>query len=107
MSRITSLEMGKSEGYGDIFIFVPDEKEIIRIMEGTGQNLTDEDEQEGYVDYIYYDQYGFDIGMPDIDGGQILLKEMFVDKYECTADCIPDVLEMAYGSSSIDYMILV
>lgn len=96
----------KPGGYGDIFVFVPDVMQIIRIAEGNGSNLLEEDEVAGYVDYIYYEQHDLDIDMPEVDGGQILLKEMFRDKYRCTADCIPAVLEMAYGNCLIDCMIL-
>ncbi len=58
------------------------------------------------MDYIYYDQYLLDADMPDIDGGMVLLKEMLKDKYRCLADCIPDVLDMAYGSCLVGCMIL-
>ena len=50
------------------------------------------------MDYIYYDQYMLDADMPDAGGGMVLLKEMLRDRYGCLADCIPDVLDMAYGS---------
>ena len=43
--------------YADVFIYVPSVREIVRIAEGNGTNLLDEDEAEGYVDYIYYDQH--------------------------------------------------
>ena len=96
----------KSEGYGDLFIFVPEMKQIIRIAEGTGDNLLPEDQDQGCVDYIYYEQYELSQDMPEVDGGQIMLKEMLRDKYECMADCIPDVLDMAYDNYMVDCMIL-
>lgn len=96
----------KPEGYNDLFIYIPKTKQIIRIAEGCGDNLLSEDIKDGYVDYIYYEQYALDVGMPEVDGGQILLKELFREKYRCTADCIQDVLSMAYGSSLVDCMIL-
>ena len=65
-----------------------------------------EDVEGGYVDYIYYEQYKLEPDMPEYDGGQVLLEEMFRDKYKCTADSIPDVLSMAYGSYVYDCMIL-
>lgn len=43
--------------YDDLYIFIPDENQIIRISEGSGDNLLPEDTAEGYVDYIYYEQY--------------------------------------------------
>lgn len=96
----------KLEGYDDLFLYVPEERQIIRIAEGNGDNLLEEDTDAGYVDYIYYDQYMLDVDMPDVDGGMVLLKEMLRDRYGCLADCIPDVLDMAYGSCLVSYTIL-
>lgn len=97
----------KPDGYGDVFVFVPEMKQIIRIAEGSGDNLLPEDEEAGYVDYIYYEQHELSNGMPEVDGGQILLEEMLRDKYSCMADCIEDVLSMAYDNYPVDCMILV
>lgn len=96
----------KPEGYADLFVYIPEMRQIIRVSEGTGDNLLPEDWDKGYVDYIYYEQYELGIDMPEVDGGQILLKELLRDKYRCMADCIQDVLDMAYGSSLINCMIL-
>lgn len=96
----------KPDGYDDVFVFVPEMKQIIRIAEGNGSNLLPEDEEAGYVDYIYYEQHELSNGMPEVDGGQILLEEMLRDKYSCMADCIEDVLSMAYGNYLVDCMIL-
>ena len=62
--------------YADAFIYVPSVREIVRIAEGNGTNLLDEDEAEGYVDYIYYDQHELSSGMPECDGGQVMLTEL-------------------------------
>lgn len=56
--------------YADTFIYVPSVREIVMIAEGNRTNLLDEDEAEGYVDYIYYDQHELSYGMPECDGGQ-------------------------------------
>ena len=94
------------EGYGDILLYVPETRQVIRIAEGSGDNLLKEDIREGYVDYIYYEQHEVGAGMPVVDGGQILLEEWLRDRYQCMAGCIPDVLDMAYGDSGMEYMIL-
>ena len=104
-SGLSSLRK-KLEGYGDLFLYVPEARQIIRIAEGTGDNLLEEDIDAGYVDYIYYDQYLLDADMSNVDGGMLLLKEMLRDKYRCMADCIPDVLDMAYGNCLVGCMIL-
>ena len=90
--------------FNPINIFVPEFKQIITISEGNGMNLLDEDMDEGFVDYIYYDQYDYD--MQEVDGGQVMLTEMFREKYSSTKECIPAVLDMAYGDSSIKYIVL-
>lgn len=96
----------EKERYGDVFIYIPSEKQIVCIAEGSGDNLLPEDIKEGYADYIYYEQYELHNGFPEIDGGQVLLKELFRERYGCTQDCIPEVLNMAYGNCSVEYMIL-
>lgn len=98
------------DNYDDIYIYVSEsnneEGYIIYISEGTGDNLLDEDIEEGYVDYINYQIYMFDNGIEEDDGGMIMLRELFRDKYSCTADCIPDVLEFIHDTKLIDCRIL-
>lgn len=90
--------------FNPINIYVPQFKQIITISEGNGMNLLDEDMDEGFVDYIYYDQY--DYNLEEVDGGQIMLTEMIQDKYTSIKECIPAVLDMAYGDTSIEYIVL-
>ena len=98
---------GNREGfYGDVFVFVPAVGQILRVAEGNGSNLLDDDEEEGYVDYIYYDQYELDPGMTNCDGGQVMLTEMFRDKFNSTLDAIPAALDMAYGDKDLGYVVL-
>lgn len=104
--RIEGQSGRRQEGYRDLFIFVPQTGQIIRIAEGSGDNLLPEDIEDGFVDYIYYEQYGLRAGMQEEDGGQILLEELLRDRYCCMADCVPDVLDMAYGDRMIRYTIL-
>lgn len=90
--------------FDDIYIYVPGEQQIIKISEGSGDNLTDEDEVAGYVDYIYYEQYSREAGFPEVDGGMVMLTELFQEKYKSTKECIPAVLDMAYGDETIEYI---
>jgi hypothetical protein len=92
--------------FDTIHIFVPEAKQIIRISEGTGDNLLDEDMDAGYVDYIYYEQYELGPDIRDVDGGQIMLTKLFREQFTCTKDCIPNVLDMAYGDTSLNYIVL-
>lgn len=95
-----------NEAFNDIFIYVQTRKQIIRIDEGSGDNLTDDDIAQGYVDYIYYEVYNVQQDFPEVDGGMIMLTELFQEKFKSTKDAIPAVLDMAYGNASIGYIIL-
>lgn len=92
--------------FDTIHIYVPEAKQIVRISEGSGDNLLDEDMEAGYVDYIYYEQYELGPDIREIDGGQIMLTKLFREQFKCTKDCIPHVLDMAYCDESLDYIVL-
>lgn len=92
--------------YDSVYIFVPTMKQIIRISEGSGDNLLDEDIDAGYVDYIYYEQHSLEPNLPETDGGMVMLTELFQDKFASTKEAIPHVLEMAYGSDTLPYVVL-
>ena len=92
--------------FDTIYIYVPEAKQIVKISEGSGDNLLDEDIEAGYVDYIYYEQYVMDPEMRETDGGMVMLTELFQEKFNCTADAIPNVLDMAYGCDTLAYIVL-
>lgn len=92
--------------FDTIHIYVPETKQIIRITEGTGDNLLVEDRDEGFVDYIYYDTYTVDEFIEEDNGGQVMLTELFREKYKSTEDCVPDVLDMEYGNPELNYIVL-
>lgn len=92
--------------FNDIFIYVPTMRQIIRIDEGSGDNLTDDDIAQGYVDYIYYEVYNVQQDLPEVDGGIVMLTELFQNKFKTVKDAIPAVLDMAYGDESIGYIML-
>lgn len=55
-------------------------KRWYRVQEGTGDNLSQEDVDNGYVDYIYYDVYKTlnDVKDEEIfDGGMYYLKKLY------------------------------
>lgn len=89
-----------------VYIYVPAVNQIIKISEGTGDNLLDEDIDAGYVDYIYYEQYAVETDFPEVDGGMVMLTELFQDKFKSTSEAVPDVLDMAYGNENLNYIIL-
>ena len=92
--------------FDEIYIYVPSKKQIIRITEGSGDNLTDDDLDQGYVDYIYYETHSLKQDLPEVDGGMILLKQLFKQKYNSTKESIQAVLDMAYEDEKIDYVLL-
>ena len=92
--------------FDPVYIYVPCEQQIIRIAEGTGDNLDDDDLDNGYVDYIYYSQYSREMDFPEVDGGMIMLTELFQVKYKSTEEAIPAVLDMAFGDESMTYIVL-
>lgn len=96
----------KPDGYGDVVVYVPYAKQIVLVSEGTGM-LPEDMKKSGYVDYIYYAQYEFRSGSIEaVNVGHVLLEDSFRDRYACTADCIRDVMDMAYGNPLIGCMIL-
>ena len=92
--------------FKDIFIYVQAMRQIIRIGEGSGDNLTNDDINQGYIDYIYYDIYNVQQDLPEVDGGMIMLTELFQEKFKSTKEAIHMVLDMAYGDASIKYIVL-
>jgi hypothetical protein len=92
--------------FDTIHIYVPEMRQIIRIAEGTGDNLLDEDIEAGYVDYIYYDTFVIESDIREHDGGMVMLTELFREKFSNTAEAIPNVLDMAYGSTEFEYIVL-
>jgi hypothetical protein len=95
--------------FDSIYIFVPEENRVVLIAEGSGDNLFDEDIENGYVDYIYYETYALpdniEEDMHELDGGMVMLTEMFREKYETTEACVPDVLDMAFGQATLDWIL--
>ena len=66
-----------------MLIITKDTEKLITIVEGTGDNLTDEDIKDGYTDYVMTSVYrveGEDIVLED--GGQMLSKTPIADLEE-------------------------
>ena len=66
-----------------MLIITKDTEKLITIVEGTGDNLTDEDIKDGYTDYVMTSIYrvdGEDIVLED--GGQMLSQAPIADLEE-------------------------
>ena len=67
---------------------------FVKINEGTGDNLLYEDKQEGYIDYINYDFLSYDgDDFSEEDGGMMLLKDLYQDKFHSIPDLIQFMIE--------------
>lgn len=67
---------------------------FIQINEGSGENLTLKDEQQGYVDYVMVEFIRYDGTYFDgIDGGQVMLKELYQDKFEDETEVVQYLIE--------------
>ena len=97
---------GHKGDYNGIYIYVPSEKEIIYICEGTGDNLLKEDKKAGFVDYINFMRYTLEDGIFEYDGGMLMLTELFREKYDCTEDCVKEILEDIYDDPDKKYELL-
>lgn len=73
LERFESKMEGNSSG--GLLLFVPEREQFVRISYGTGDNLSSEDIEQGYDDYLYISVDEFDDEwIEDVDGGQMLLK---------------------------------
>ena len=66
-----------------MLIITKDTEKLITIVEGTGDNLTDEDIKDGYIDYVMTSIYNVD-GEEIVleDGGQMLSQTPIEDLEE-------------------------
>lgn len=106
INKLMGRENNFNPAYNDIYVFIPATKHIIKIAEGTGDNLNNEDYAKGYVDYIDYTAYQMEEEFPEYDGGMIMLKEYVKDKYESIEECIPDVLDNLYDDKEQPFIVL-
>lgn len=90
----------------DIFIFVKSEGVILKISEGDGSNLWEDDISNGYVDYLCYDIYPLEDDIVSSDGGIMLLTDYVSTKYQKIRDLILDVLEFVFDNREESYIVL-
>ena len=85
-----------------MLIITKDTEKLITIVEGTGDNLTDEDIKDGYIDYVMTSIYkvdGEDIVLED--GGQMLSRTPIKDLEE--EDLVNRVLDY-WGLGGEDWL---
>lgn len=89
-----------------MLIYLKTYERLITAVEGTGDNLTDEDIADGYNDYVMtsiYKQEGEELILED--GGQMLTKEMIKDmEIEDLAQRVVDY--WTDGNAEADWVVL-
>lgn len=89
-----------------MIIFIKDINKLITAVDGTGDNLTKEDEAEGLKDYMMTSVYGIDGESVELeDGGQMMTSEYIKDlELEEVAQRLLDF--WGYTDDSLDWVML-
>lgn len=89
-----------------MILFIRDINKLITAVEGTGDNLTKEDEAEGLKDYMMTSVYGIDGESVELeDGGQMMTSEYIKDlELEEVAQRLLDF--WGYTDDSLDWVML-
>lgn len=96
----------EKESYDGLWIFVPKLQALIHAEEGTGDNLLEEDQENGYVDYVEYQTYRLENSCEEDDGGEWMLTELLREKYPNMEACVKDLLAFIYDQEDLPYLIL-
>lgn len=86
----------------DLVIYCIRNEKIIRISEGDGCNLSQEDIDNGYVDYLYYDIFDPQDIQDVEDGGMILLEKPIKEEFDNIATLVYRVLSISFGDDFVD-----
>lgn len=79
---------------------------FIKINEGNGSNLLDEDEEDGYVDYIMLDFIEYDgYDFIETDGAQVMLMEMYQEEFEDETEVVEYLIDCGW-IPDVDYVYL-
>lgn len=89
-----------------MILFIRDINKLITAVEGTGDNLTKEDEAEGLKDYMMTSVYGIDGESVELeDGGQMMTSEYIKElELEEVAQRLLDF--WGYTDDSLDWVML-
>lgn len=80
----------------DLVIYCIRNEKIIRISEGDGCNLSQEDIDNGYTDYLYYDVFDPQDIQDVEDGGMILLEKSIKEEFDTVEDIVTRAQELAF-----------
>lgn len=93
--------------FNAILAWVKNEKVILKVQSGTGDNLQDEDVQKGFVDYCLWSTFkpkcidiDGELDMECLDGGMVLFKEC-ADAKTALQACYKEALGREYDVNDI------
>lgn len=82
------------------------EEGFYRINEGTGDNLLDEDKEDGYVDYMMVDKLIYNgNNFNEDDGYQIMLTISYQDMFDSTEDVVKHLIQCCW-ISNVEWIVL-
>ena len=91
----------------DITVYIPEIECFLRVFEGSGMNLSEEDTAAGYKDYLYISIMQYDQGgLVETDGGIKLLDQLYMDWYETTENLISEAMKFQFGRDFSRYTII-
>lgn len=83
------LDYIRENNIDGIFLYNPEEKTLMTIYEGTGENLFPEDEENGYVDYWMVDVFSKN---GNEDGAQIMCETLIRESNQTIGEIV-DIVE--------------
>lgn len=90
----------------EIMVYIPELKIFLFVAEGSGDNLSVKDIENGSVDYSYIETYNYENReLVEVDGGIQLLPKSFKEMYPDIKDCLNDAMEFMFNSI-YDYIII-
>ena len=93
-----------------LIIYVPLHDDVIRIEEGTGDNLSREDIADGFVDYVNYYVDDAENICDDSscsgprDGGMVMYESLIREKLSSLKEVVPDVLRDIYDNEGLTWI---
>jgi len=90
-----------------VHLFIPSKNVLLSFEPGTGDNLTPEDEAEGFNDYLNWGIRSLDsIDADEGDGGMVLFDNTTTDFNADFLAAIPLVLDEAFGDPNLKFTLL-
>ena len=93
--------------FNAILAWVKDEKVLLKVQSGTGDNLQDEDIQKGFVDYCLWSKFkpecidiDGELDMECLDGGMVLFKE-YADAKTALRACYREAFGKEYDENVV------